>query len=627
MKMRLPRVLTSLTAALFVASFAGPVLAQPTGGFVAVLDDDRNNGDSSNTVVYYDADDMSAPLFAIFAGWKQSNTQIVLGNPTTTGSSRSLGSLTVDPSTGMTYVLEVDRDGPIGSVQVPGPNNALFGVPDNTEGDYNILTFDFATAYNDWTANQGGAYVTYVSQGTLADLGAPAPAPGEHDLRVDNIQTYNAGPPNANEVFLAGLVNKVGEVARPEFNDFPPNGVHGYIDTTIDFLDGDTLVLLDRPDASVIDAAAIAALTQAEDPTVRILNRISTSPGASAVYVGGSTEGGFDEGTTETWESTIIGQPLMDSTSAGEYVDATLVTKDGVTGLWIAENDQPAGTGDEVSFFEITNLTGPAGNGLREFNVGAGTTNFILDDNPVLDPLSNDGDAQGIHVNPLTGDIFVIEGGFFDTIQDEPSVIIREVTSYDNGSNQIEFGAWDYLQLDLTAVADDDTQITDARRTVYDHVNNVMHFYDFDNTFAGGGGSYVFDWYSMDLTTGVVTGHLDSDESTRGFGTEDRYEFFSLGSACGTLGLDGDLNCDDFVGIADLNLILGNWNANVTPGDLLSGDPTGDGFVGIADLNVVLGNWNAGIPPADGSAVPEPASLALLTIAGMTLVGRRRVQA
>jgi hypothetical protein len=80
--------------------------------------------------------------------------------------------------------------------------------------------------------------------------------------------------------------------------------------------------------------------------------------------------------------------------------------------------------------------------------------------------------------------------------------------------------------------------------------------------------------------------------------------------------LEGDLNADGFVGISDLNLVLGNWNATVTPGDQLSGDafddPLNPGFVGIADLNVVLGNWNAGTPPSS-SSVPEPASLVLVS--------------
>lgn len=77
--------------------------------------------------------------------------------------------------------------------------------------------------------------------------------------------------------------------------------------------------------------------------------------------------------------------------------------------------------------------------------------------------------------------------------------------------------------------------------------------------------------------------------------------------------LPGDLNGDGFVGIGDLNIVLGSWNLNVTPNS--TADPTGDGFVGISDLNEVLGFWNAGTPPAAGATIPEPASLALITLA------------
>ena len=87
--------------------------------------------------------------------------------------------------------------------------------------------------------------------------------------------------------------------------------------------------------------------------------------------------------------------------------------------------------------------------------------------------------------------------------------------------------------------------------------------------------------------------------------------------------LPGDLNGDGFVGIADLNVILPNWNAQVTPGDLLSGDVNGDGFVGIGDLSTVLSNWNAGTPPSDVLAgVPEPTTLAVLGL-GVPLLLRR----
>jgi hypothetical protein len=92
-----------------------------------------------------------------------------------------------------------------------------------------------------------------------------------------------------------------------------------------------------------------------------------------------------------------------------------------------------------------------------------------------------------------------------------------------------------------------------------------------------------------------------------------------------TLPIDGDLNGDGFVGIEDLNIILSNWNQNVTAANLTA-DPSYDGFVGIEDLNTVLGNWNAGTPPPLDyfAAVPEPCALSLVGITGFLLFSKRR---
>lgn len=88
----------------------------------------------------------------------------------------------------------------------------------------------------------------------------------------------------------------------------------------------------------------------------------------------------------------------------------------------------------------------------------------------------------------------------------------------------------------------------------------------------------------------------------------------------------GDLDGDGYVGLGDIDIVLGNWNQFVTAGDLLAGDPSNDGFVGLEDLDIILGNWNAGTPPSLsglGSLVPEPTTLVLLGIGCGVLLRRR----
>ena len=92
--------------------------------------------------------------------------------------------------------------------------------------------------------------------------------------------------------------------------------------------------------------------------------------------------------------------------------------------------------------------------------------------------------------------------------------------------------------------------------------------------------------------------------------------------------IEGDLNSDGFVGLADLDIVLAFWNQFVAPGDPVLGDPSGDGYVGLDDLDLVLGNWNAGTPPMAATEVPEPGVMALwgLGSAGLLSRGRKTVK-
>jgi hypothetical protein len=156
--------------------------------------------------------------------------------------------------------------------------------------------------------------------------------------------------------------------------------------------------------------------------------------------------------------------------------------------------------------------------------------------------------------------------------------------------------------------------------------NNLMAF-DMEIDSGGGLEAYSYTYASFDtlsVSGGIIV--LNSPLTITGTDIASGLPFsYTYANSTETVTIipAGDLNLDGFVGIADLNIVLGVWNTNVTPGDLLAGDPSGDGFVGIADLNVVLGNWNAGIPPTGGAAIPEPGMVALLGVGGLMMLRRR----
>ena len=68
--------------------------------------------------------------------------------------------------------------------------------------------------------------------------------------------------------------------------------------------------------------------------------------------------------------------------------------------------------------------------------------------------------------------------------------------------------------------------------------------------------------------------------------------------------------------LTDLTAVSANWGAQT---DWSGGDFDWDGTVDIVDLTVLAANWNTG-----GGQIPEPATLSLLSMALVALVGRKR---
>ena len=77
----------------------------------------------------------------------------------------------------------------------------------------------------------------------------------------------------------------------------------------------------------------------------------------------------------------------------------------------------------------------------------------------------------------------------------------------------------------------------------------------------------------------------------------------------------GDANYDDKVDYLDLGALAASYRGT---GGWEQGDFTGDGNIDYLDLGVLAGNYRY-----DGTALPEPATLSLLMLAGLALLRRR----
>ena len=271
----------------------------------------------------------------------------------------------------------------------------------------------------------------------------------------------------------------------------------------------------------------------------------------------------------------------------------------------------------------IVNPGGDLGDGRQGF-LYAGFTNDLTDGRLYRDPDEDPGNI---------GNLFGAVVGFEkDQVNNEMDLVLRHRQDIGGGdvepaSNVLIDGVVDqasyavFLKIDAVAGGADSITYwvnpagtTEAEFNASNAATGTLASFGF-NSDAGNWNALDLDMNRAVISTQNWNGSMSVDELRLATSLESL-----LGS---TAALDGDLNSDGFVGVDDLNIVLVNWNQNVSPGDLSSGDPNNDGFVGVDDLNIVLVNWNNGTPPTSGNAVPEPATVALLSLGGLSLIRRR----
>jgi hypothetical protein len=188
--------------------------------------------------------------------------------------------------------------------------------------------------------------------------------------------------------------------------------------------------------------------------------------------------------------------------------------------------------------------------------------------------------------------------------------------------NDVSTGTLGGVMRDAYSVGDWDG-VPDNYGNFYDTGNpGDPSYVGFEITGLANGGS-GFGWIEVVVREGTLPGYVNPSHPELQILS---WAFTDDGSSivAGDTGvLPGDLDGDGFVGINDLNIVLGNWNQTVTAGDKLVGDPSGDGFVGIDDLNEVLGAWNTGTPPVS-ETIPEPTMLMMLAVGAGSAALRRK---
>ncbi|TWU28255.1 PEP-CTERM sorting domain-containing protein [Bythopirellula polymerisocia] len=562
-------------------------------------------GAPSDSLIFYDVTSVgngaasgvfnNDPLFSVWMGFEifqGERNGLPEGLPF--GNREEFSAFTVNPANGTIYAIAFDSGAP----------PAVDPVGDS-QGDFDLYRIDYQAMLKDFTDNarpKGTIYapktlnIEVSEEQFLSNISSPL-----FDGVVDGLANDIPHPSLVNTVHLPGAFQKIGEVGRSQ-------SPASFFDYQIDFVNPEQLVMMDANFGTATPAT--------QDFNVRVLSRVSTSPGAATpptppFPAPADQQGGYNSvSNTESWNSKIAGFLNLDAAGITTPRGWTLVKNNGTLGIWAADSD---GGGDDFAFYEL-DLSGPNPTATKKelFTSPTGgpyANQISLAEDPTSDTTTNDGEIDHLFVDK-NGNLVIVESGYFDTTMgsttpqtgnggetaQEPRVFTVGIADYNSpdsdasGFNEViptgpagtgfnDTSPWTVTaSIPVTGAIDNDTEVTNSTRVAYDKSTGYLYIVDQDTGFTE-------DIYVFDPATGTIV-YSELNPFDIGIFNRGTLKVFTRGDIDGS----GEVTYADIQALAD-------GIADPTLGGTVSAsvgaewyDLTSDGALTAADLSELVTN-------------------------------------